>query len=199
MVAVASARGIDWLQTASMSQKPAKGAKVKTKRFGTFTAVTLMPPARYRAAGTADRPAVKPRWTVAELGQAAKNVPPVCFQAACYSFAGDDSHYWALHRALVARGRLLMTADPRYPWPQDITDVHGLRKPYLDLMCITVLDADRHAARFNAMPGLYAAWMHVTDRTWEHDLEYRFWMLHAVWREWKDQAARMIQSKLRAE
>lgn len=156
----------------------------------------LLEPPTYRARGTANHSTVRPRWTLAELGQAAQNIPKVPFMAACYSYAGDHSNYWPLQAALLSRARHL--SHQRH-WPHDVGDVHGIRQPYLAHLAILVLDADSGAARFNAFPGLYAAWMRVSQRTWERDLEERFWLLHDVWIEWLGQAVRMMQGRLRAE
>lgn len=194
--AAASASGIDLVGAARTATKPTKShGTVTRQKFGS-TSTVLIEPAKYRARGTASHSTVRPRWTLAELGQASKDVPTIAFQAACYAFAGDDSVYWPLYSALLDRATKM--ANERL-WPKTVRDVHGLDQTYLAHLAITVLDSERQAARFNAFPGLFAVWMRVSDRTWERDLQDRFWMLHAVWNGWTSQAASMIQSKLREQ
>ena len=177
--AAASAAGIDLQQA------------VRRQKHGVASTVLLEPPKRGKASHLTQRP----RWTLAELQQASQGVPTIPVQAARYAYAGEDSKYWQLHAALLAHAVHLAR---QHRWPDTVIDVHGIKQPYLAHLAVTVLDADRHAARFNAFPALYAVWMRVSERIWERDLEERFWLLHDQWDSWTGQAVRMIQAKLQA-
>lgn len=196
LLAIASPHGADL--KAQSSQRSAKTltkpTDTVTKMRRGVTSTILIPPPKYRSAGTADRATKRPAWTLAELGIAAQGIAQVPFLAACYRFAGDASRYWDLWTAL--RERALNFAQ-RDQWPTTVMDLHGLDQPYLGHLCILVLDADAQPKQFNARPQLYAEWMRVTPRVWERDLEARFWRLQSVFDAWCSQAAAGIQRRLR--
>ena len=181
LIAMAAARGVDLEQAAKSSAKlPPKKSK-------------LLPPPPNRVTGRESRVFVKPEYTVAELGHAAQGVPKVCFQAACYAFAGDRSCYWPLHAAIHQNAVLLAN---EWRWPVNARNVHGLMEPYLQTLAKLVLDEDANPEYFRQVPEVYPIYMHVEERTWENEIAQRFVDVRAIWTDWLYTAARMIQRKL---
>ena len=136
---------------------------------------------------------LRPQWTIAEIGQAAHELPDTEFRAALYAFAGLHEHRWFLHRELTGRARMFQRI---YHWPLRVVDFHGLKREYMEHLCMLVLDEDASPAYFRAVPGLYGFYMSVSDRVWENQLEGRYQELQQAWMDWCGHAARVIQSQL---
>lgn len=189
LVSLAAAHGIDLVKAAKM------GSNVKPKRDVVMRrgARVLVPPAESRARGTETRTLDRPAWTLQEIGMAAHGVERHHFLAACFSFAGDRSNFWELHRSLIAQGKMYAMI---YKWPPMITDYHGIQKPYLAHIAKLVLDVDASPHLFNVCPQLFEIYLGVTERVWEKQLQPKYEDLKHVFGDWLGIAARQIQSKL---
>jgi len=147
----------------------------------------------YPAAGHESRFVRRPEWTVSEIGQAASGLDELRFRSALYAFAGDQSAKPYLHAALTQE------ADSRR-WPRTCLDVVGLPIRYSGHLALLVLEVDRHQNLFGvAAPGLHAAFMHVTEKTWIGELAQRYNTLEGIWANWLTCAAAEIQARLAEE
>lgn len=191
LVSLGAAHGIDLERAAKLASKDKpKADVVPGKRKGSRV---LIPPTENRVHGTETRTMLRPQWTVAEIGQAAVNLPEEPFRAALYAFAGAHEHLWYLHRALMGRGRMFALMNG---WPLIIRDFHGIKGPYLAHLARLVLDEDVFPVYFRAAPALYGIYMRVTPEVWDSQLKQRYEELKWAWTDWLGYAARMIQSKL---
>lgn len=195
LITLAAAHGVDLLQAAKVASKPTgTNGGTMTKWVRGVKTTVLIGPAANMARGKQDHASVRPTWTLAELGICAREVPEIPFAAACFAFAGDRSKYWKLHGALFDKASRL---SKNLVWPIAIADIHSIKRPYLAHLAKLVLDYDSNQSHFNSLPELFAWYMGVTERTWEHDLEGKFRELQSVWDGWLSTALGMIQSKLR--
>lgn len=192
LVALAAARGVDLLQAARIAATKKAAKDIIRKKDATI----LVPPPENRAKGSATRSIARPEWTVAELGQAAQGVPTILFQAACYAFAGDRSHFWPLHGALYVHA-VALANEKR--WPVNAKNIHHLNEPYLQCMAKLVLDEDALPAYFR-IPTLgnkvFAIYMNIEEKVWDSEIAERFEDLKAVWTDWLQTSARIIQRHL---
>ena len=144
------------------------------------------------ATGAETRVSRPPKWSHAELGIALAGLPRMPTLAALHSFARDDANYGELFRGLLVTAMHLCRDDA---WPMRVgrNDV-----PYSYVTALTglVLDADRHARFFVAAPGLYAAYMGVTDETWRVRLAPRYDQVRHRYEGWLDSARAHINRKL---
>lgn len=189
LISLASAHGVDLLQAAKMGSNAKPKRDVITKRG----ARVLIPPAENRARGGETNTMLRPNWTIAEIGQAAQDVPEVQFRAALFAFAGAREHLWFLHRSLLERARMF---ERIYRWAPWVRDFHGLKREYLQHLCKLVLDEDSNPNYFRAAPGLFAIYMTVHENVWDKQLEPCYSELKWAWGDWLGEAARKIQSKL---
>lgn len=189
LISLAAAHGIDLVRAAKM------GSNVKPKRdvITKNGARVLIPPAESRARGAETRTLDRPSWTLQEIGMAAVGIERHHFLAATFAFSGDRSNFWELHRSLVAQGRMYMMI---YRWAAEVTDHHGIRKPYLAHIAKLVLDVDATPHLFNVCPQLFEIYLGVTEKVWEKQLQPKYEDLRHVFADWLGIAARQIQSKL---
>lgn len=197
LISLAAAHGVDLLE-AARTGNTARPKRDTIKKKGAV--IYLEDKSISRVNGRETFQTKRPHWTVAEIGQAACGVPDVCFRAACYAFAGERAQFWPLHAALHGRAQDLAR---RRDWPLDVTDHHGLPRPYLAHLAKLVLDEDLtpHPFRVDVaghLP-LYAIYMGVTQRTWEKTLQERYAELVQVWRGWLGTALSIIQPRLAVE
>jgi hypothetical protein len=189
LIAIASAHGVDLSQAAKMATSVKPKPDVITRRGAR---VLVENASKGRVAGRETVAMQRPQWTIAEIGQAAQDVPEAPFRAALYAFAGAHENLWYLHGELMGHARMFRRI---YRWPDRVSDFHGIKREYCEHLCRLVLDVDAHPSYFK-VPGLYAMYMTVTESVWERQLEDRYKDLKAVWEGWLGEAARKIQSKL---
>lgn len=189
----ATAEGIDLIACARVGT-PKHSPDVASKRRRWGTSRVLLEPPRNRARGACTSTRERPAWTLAELGQAAAGVPDIAFRAACFAFAGEESQFWTLHRALTVEGQHLRR---QFSWPERIRDIHGIDVPYLAHLAKLVLDEDRKPSAFSTVPGLHAVYMRVSEKTWDETLSGCFESLRVSWLDWLGIAARIMQPRLR--
>jgi hypothetical protein len=200
LVLMANAHGVDLMRVAknmtSDNPEVMQAAKdVVRKRFGAGrSALVLIPPPDSMAAGRETRSSKRPEWTAAELAQAAAGVPDLYFRAALFAYTGDRKYYWWLREQLSSEAHHIRHAAR---WSPVVDDVTGCELAYLKRLSALVLDEDAHASLFKIAPRLYPVYMHISERTWDRELEGRFTVLKNVWVGWATEALRMIQPKLR--
>ena len=183
LIALAGAHGIDLGRVARMAPPRGRGRK-------------LLTPRKNGVNGKETRTAVKPEWTLAEIGAAAAGVPAIPFMAACYAFAGQRSDFWKLHGALFREAQALQE---RNYWPVEVIDLHGLPRPYLAHLAKLVLDEDATPQLFRTAPQLYSIYLGVSEKVWDKSIAERFGALKLVWLDWLGHAAAIMQPRLAAE
>jgi hypothetical protein len=106
--------------------------------------------------------------------------------------ASDLSAYWRLWSCLRYQAGKLAE---RQRWrPQVRRRRSGELHFYLDELARLVLDADRHAAIFAAVPGLHAVYLDVDDQpTWHGELEPRYAALQRVYRRWCEEGLEQVR------
>jgi hypothetical protein len=144
------------------------------------------------ARGRQTRVARKPRWSLAELGQAAQGVDRIPMLALLYTYGGDRSAYWPLRDALVLEAIDLRT---RHRWPAQVRDRHGNLMFYMEELAALVLDEDANLPKFRAEPTLYAQHLRVQPETWERTLSHRFDSLKLRYLGWLQSAEHSIEAR----
>jgi hypothetical protein len=193
LIALASARGINLQHVAQMQAPPAR-SDVEWKDFeGGRTAPVLVPPPTMRARATETRSFRRPQWTQAELALAANDVPPLCFSAALYAFAGDHSGYWILWGALTDEAHRLRE---RRGWSAQVIGENGHPKFYLSELASLVLDEDRYQDLFRRAPLLYWVCVGVSEKIWRSTVFERFDAVRCQFQSWCDRARSMIEQRL---
>lgn len=146
------------------------------------------------ARGAGSRVYRRPQWSLAELGQAAKDVPAVPWLAAQYSFAQDVSAYEALWNVLALRAHEISR---REAWSPRVRDTAGKPQFYHGTLAALVLDAEMHRPIFLAGgSALFAIYLNVPTDTWEQVLFGRYISLQVVYERWLGTALRKIQRAL---
>lgn len=138
----------------------------------------------------------QPKWSVAELAQAAQGLDQIPWYAARYSFAGDVSCYWTLWSALAFETQRLAR---REGWQPQVLGADRNPKYYQQELAQLVLDVDAHRHVFATAPTLYATYMRVAPDTWNRVLAPRLEALQARYEAWLGQARATIQAWLRED
>jgi hypothetical protein len=198
LIALAAAHGVDLIEAARLAPSDKVKRDVIKQRFAEGrTAMVLQEPSTKMAKGKESPTFVRPKWTVAEIGQAAAGVPPIHFSAACYAFAGDRSQYWPLYNNLCGEVHRLQA---RFHWPIEIRDFHQIERPYLKYLAKMVLDEEDSQNLFKiADSRLYSIYIGVSEKTWKNEVSERYETLKLVWLGWLQRAARIIQPRLRTQ
>ena len=207
LVALCGARGLNLQAIAESGTNAAPVSDVRRYQRHGVQVVQLKPTAQQRAYGKETRTVIEREWTVQELGQAAAGVPRLAFLAACFSWAGERGHFLELHDGLMAyalRSRRL------FKWPFQVSGVDGQGVHYLEKLCMLVLIQDSPESFFGGADlrlvkaclgvrseAFFALHCGVTEAVWSKSLADRFDRLQLVWWGWHNQAARMMQSRLR--
>jgi hypothetical protein len=199
LVALASAHGVDLVQAARLTGRPADSGTVRVRgETGRYYQV-LRARSGLEARGTSSPSFDRPAWSLAELGQAAAGVPQVHFMAACYALAGDRSVYWRLWDALHFTALRLRE---RNNWPKQVRGAEGVPRFYLEQLVQLVLDEDAHPHLFNSVtatdkhPSLHAIYLQVDEQTWRRAVFERFDAVKLRYLGWIEQAMRTMQPRL---
>lgn len=180
LFAIAAAHGVDLAATARLGGDPARRRRGEFPRRNRFGDERLTAgPGTQHTPGDANV-VTRPEWTVQELGQASAGVPTICFQAACFAYAGARSYYHELRDAIV-----LETAHTRREenWPLYLPAA-APASHYVTKLAELVLDEDWHPSLFVAAPALYSIYMGVTESFWKRDLSRKFEVFKYVWLTW---------------
>lgn len=195
LIALAAAHGIDLVQAARMGENAPRRDVVQQRFESGRRAPVLQPPPKMLAHGKATPTYDRPEWSLAELGQAAKDVPQVAFWAACFAFAGDRSVYWKLWDALLAESIRLRRLKR---WPAQVPGMDGRPRHYLAEIAQLVLDEDAHPHIFRAAPALYAVYVGVNDHIWSRHVFERFDQVKLRYLGWLATAQGIISPRLRS-
>lgn len=150
----------------------------------------VMPTAR----GVGSRVYRRPHLSLAELGQAAKDVPRIPWLAAQYSFAQDSSSYEELWNVLALEAHKISRHER---WAPRIRNTVGQPQFYHGMLAALVLDAEMHRAIFLlGGSALFAAYLNVDSQLWEQVLFGRYVSLQVVYERWLGVALGMIQRAL---
>lgn len=200
LLQLANPHGVDLMRVAknmtSDNPEVMQAAKdVIKKRFGAGrSAFVLIEPPGSRAAGKETRSNKRPEWTAAELGQAAGGVPDIYFRTAMFAFTGDRTWWEWLRDELSSEAHHIRD---ECGWSPVVEIITKCEITYLTQLASLVLDEDAYPSMFKVTPELYPIYMHVTQKTWDRQLEGRFKVIKNVWVSWATEALRMIQPKLR--
>lgn len=216
LIALAEPHGPDFVHAAQTATVTTKPSDTRTVQRGGMRMQSLKDPHKDvtdsswtgRAHGTPTRSMRKPKWTVAELGQASKDVPDIAFRAACYSYAGQEQHFWRLHRELRNYAMRLQNLNN---WPPQVSGADGQPRFYLENLVSLVLHEDQHPAMFAALEdqreasarvsgqpqGPHARYMGITEHLWRASMSHRFAEVQLKWLEWLDLATRHMNRRLR--
>lgn len=146
------------------------------------------------ARGAGSRVYRRPHLSLAELGQAAKDVPPIPWLAAQYSFAQDGSSYEKLWNVLALEAHKISR---RQGWAPRVRDRFGKPQFYHGTLAALVLDAEMHRAIFLAGgSALFAIYLNVEVPLWEQVLFGRYISLQVVYERWVGIALGIIQRAL---
>lgn len=192
LIALAAAHGIDLKHVAGASSN-IHGLARRRRRGRDELKRSQGRPLTDSARGSDDAGGAAPDWTIAELGQAAAGLDELPWLAACYSFAGAQTAYWPLCRALAIQAVELRV---RYSWPAQITDISGQPRFYCEELAHLVLDEDANKPLFTAAPQLYCLYMRVSEQVWERSLLERFTTLQYVYQKWLSQARSYLQHRI---
>jgi hypothetical protein len=192
LIALCTAKGVD-LSHVGGSASDTKGLARPRKR--TRREVELGIDVAPTAKGPGSRIYRRPTWSLAELGQAAKDVPRIPWLAAQYSYAGDMSGYWDLWHALALEAHKIGRNEG---WAARVMNTSGYPQYYHGTLAALVLDADLHRAIFAASPLVYSIYLNVTPETWERLLSPRYDALQQRYERWLDIARGIIQRWLSA-
>jgi|HubBroStandDraft_4_1064222.scaffolds.fasta_scaffold00159_25 hypothetical protein len=193
LIALAAAHGVDLIKAARIgAAKPKRDVRLM-KFEGGRRAYVLLQPSGDEARGKATRSSKRPSYTLAELGQAARGVPQMQFWAACYAFAGARGYFDRLRIGLT---REAVQIQHQNCWPETVTDIHGLARPYIPWLAKLILDEDFCPNEFAVCPQLYAWYLQISERSWDREVASRYFALRFVWLRWLGTAASMIQSRL---
>ncbi len=184
---LANVHGIDLKHVAGASSN-VKGIAARRKRREDEIAAGV--DVRITARGHGNGAARRPQWTLAELGQAAQDVPRLPWLALRFSVAGDQSGYWELWYALVFEAQRAGRAEG---WAPRIKSNDGTPRFYQHELAQLVLDADVHRALFLAAPQLFFLYMGVTPEAWGKVLAPRYVHLHTKFERWVDTGRSLIQ------
>jgi hypothetical protein len=132
----------------------------------------------------------RPSWSGAELGQAAKGLGVVPWNAALYSYAGAREAYLLLLNAL--RSEAIRIARREF-WVIRVPTEDGRMKFYCEELAQLILDEDANKHLFLAAPVLYSAYMGVTQPTWERHLSGPFKSLRGCYDGWLGAARATIR------
>jgi hypothetical protein len=135
-------------------------------------------------------------WSHAELGQAAKDLGIVPWNAALYSFAGNQEGYWLLWHALASEANKISR---RERWAPQVAREGGGQMFYREPLAQLVLDEDRSRHLFTAAPVLYPAYMCVAPTTWDRHLAGPFMSLKNRYESWLAAARCVIGKWIRSE
>lgn len=194
LVQLAAARGIDLQHVAGVASNVDGIARKRTltaieRRLGIREVCQTVK-------GRESRNYRPPAMGIAELGQAAKGLGTIPWNAALYSFAGSRDGYWILWSALASEAHRLAR---REHWaPRVITeDGHHrfFREPLSELVLIE--DSNRHL--FAAAPALYAVYMNVSAPTWQTELSGPFRSLKSTYEQWLTIARSVIGKWIRED
>ncbi len=190
LVTLAAAHGIDISHTVACETR-LDGAAAQRRRTPEEIARGL--PVRETVSGTQTRVHRPRTWTHAETGMGAAGCPRMPWLAACYSWAGDQSGYKALHRGLTLQA---IREAERHDWPWRITMLDGTRDYYLERLAELVLDEEGCRAAFVAAPGLYAIYLGVSPSVWSKPLWGYHLVLQQSYQRWLDIARGTISRRL---
>lgn len=123
----------------------------------------------------------RPAWSVAELGQAAKDLGIIPWTAALYSYAGAREGYWLLWNALNAEANKISR---RESWVPRVATEDGKMQFFREELAQLVLDEDANKHLFLAAPVLYSAYMGVTPPVWDQHLIGPFRSLRSRYEGW---------------
>lgn len=155
------------------------------------------------AKGPETRSYRRPRFAIAECGQAAVGLDELPWYAARYSYAGDPTCYWPLWVALASQAIRQARREawqPRVPG-RFARDLDGNLEPsvraqphfYLLELAQLVLDVDGCPQPFVLDPERYALYMQVELDCWQRVLEPRYASLHGCYQRWLAIGRRSIQ------
>lgn len=193
LIALATAHGIDLSHVGGSGNKTDGDAKPRKR---TKREVELGIEVPQTARGVGSRIYRRPQWSVAEMGQAAKDVPRIPWLAARYSYAGDVGGYWELWHALALEAHKLSRNDY---WEPRLRNVKGEPEYYQGKLSALVLDYEMHQRVFVDAPSLFAAYMNVTPQVWDGKLSSRYSDLQGRYQRWLDVARGIIQRWLAAD
>jgi hypothetical protein len=192
LISFAGAHGVNLIQAAKMETNAKRLPDEKKRRAG---GIEILEPRANRARGKESIVMQRPEWTLAEIGQAAQDVPEEAFRCALFAYAGlRDEHLWFLQSALTGHGRMFSRI---YHWPDRVRDSFGLKVEYLPRLALLVLWEDAFPQLFKVAPQIYPLFMGISVSSWEKQVEGCFTELkHGVWNDWLGLAARRIQARL---
>jgi hypothetical protein len=192
LITIAGTRGIDLKHIAGNASNIHGIARKRERTKQELISGVDVEPTR----GRGSRVYRRPEYTVAEVGQAAKDVPRMPWLAARYSWGRDRSNYRELHAGLT---QAAFKQKERENWPWRVVKLNGLPGYYIEELGQLVLGYEAFMAEFTAYPVLYSASLGVSDEIWSATLAPCFLSLHQTYKDWLDMVQRSMGRWLREE
>lgn len=193
LIALCTARGVDVSSVGGGANNIDGVARPRKRtRREVELGIDIMPTAR----GPGSRIYRRPTWSLAEMGQAAKDVPRIPWLAARFAFAGDQNGYWDLWHALALEAHKIGRNEG---WAARVMNTKGYPQYYHGSLAAMVLDADMHQAIFAASPKVFAIYLDVSEEVWSQLLSGRYDQLQQRYQRWLEIARSIIQRWLAAD
>lgn len=193
LVALAASGNIDIAQTVAAVTNTRGIAR---QRLQTREERLGQVPVRETVDGKQTRVVRPRRWSHADTGIVFGGCPRIPWLAACFSWAGDSTHFKELHRALTLEA--IRTAT-REEWPLKTPMADGTEGYYLERLAELVLDFDRYQPVFSRAPGFFAIYLGVTQHRWSKPHFGHFLTLQQRYERWLAVAKGFGARRLRDE
>lgn len=139
----------------------------------------------------------RPHWTISEVGIACGGLAPQVFDAALFTYAGDESvrrrlSQWLLEWALARRAV--------YRWPRRVATLGGEYRPFLSNLCDLWLCEVRAPCRFRRFPNrpnMRRIAMDVSESVWSNRLLPVYGAIASEFCGWLNEADEMIERRTR--